>query len=76
MTTKFGEPERAATTYQYATTKEIHEITRISVKHLEAMRAKRIGPPWRKIGRTVVYRLDLVYSWVEEHAVDLDGGVQ
>lgn len=46
---------------EYLTTREAAALLRVSVDTLERMRARGDGPPWRRVGRRVLYlRTDLL----------------
>jgi excisionase family DNA binding protein len=49
----------------YLTPAEVSRLTGLGLKTLEAMRAKRRGPPYYKVGRLVRYGLNDVYVWIE-----------
>ena len=52
-------------TRAYLSPAEVSKLTGLSIKTLERMRAKGIGPPFYKIGRLVRYGLDDLYTWME-----------
>ncbi|WP_017460566.1 hypothetical protein [Dyella ginsengisoli] len=45
----------------------------VSVKTLANWRNKRIGPPFRKFGRQVLYPVDLLEQWERERTVATRG---
>lgn len=68
-TTAFRSPVAAndGTTFvpEYLTSQQVASLTGFSLKALEAMRYKRTGPPYFKVGPKVRYRADDVRAWVE-----------
>lgn len=52
------------------TPKETSERTRIPEKTLANWRNRRIGPPFRKFGRRVIYPLDLLEQWERQQTVE------
>ncbi|WP_300051191.1 helix-turn-helix domain-containing protein [Sulfitobacter sp.] len=56
---------------EYLTTREVEGITKYKKATLEALRAKRKGPPFYRQGATVRYRSDEVRAWIE---ADREGG--
>lgn len=52
------------------TPKEAAEHTRIPEKTLANWRNKRIGPPYRKFGRRVLYPLALLEEWEAKQTVE------
>lgn len=53
-------PERA-----YVTPQQAAIITGISYKKLEALRARRQGPPFLKVGSRVMYPRAALIAWME-----------
>lgn len=47
---------------------EAAERLRVSPRALEGWRNKRVGPPYRKFGRRVLYPLDLLEQWEADAA--------
>ena len=45
------------------------ELPRCSVRKLRTWRNLRIGPPWTKIGREVVYLRDEAEQWMREKQI-------
>ncbi len=60
MATDRPEPEP-----EYLTTREVEELTKYKKSTLEALRAKRSGPPFYRQGGTIRYRSDEVRAWIE-----------
>lgn len=56
---------RVPVTPEYLTASQVAQMTGFSTKALEAYRAKRIGPPFLKVGQSIRYRADDVRAWVE-----------
>jgi|GEM_PF-7080623 len=50
---------------EYLTTREVEELTKYKKSTLEALRAKRSGPPFYRQGATIRYRSDEVRAWIE-----------
>jgi predicted DNA-binding transcriptional regulator AlpA len=50
---------------EYLTAQQVAHLTGLSTKALEKYRAKRIGPPFLKIGHNVRYRAEDVRAWME-----------
>lgn len=50
---------------EYLTAEQVSQMTGFSPKSLEAYRAKRVGPPFLKVGHSIRYRAEDVRSWVE-----------
>lgn len=50
---------------EYLTAAQVAQITGFSPKALEALRHKRSGPPYLKVGKSVRYRAEDVRAWVE-----------
>jgi hypothetical protein len=51
------------------TPEQASEKIRIPVKTLANWRNKRIGPPFRKFGRRVLYPLDQLEQWERDQTV-------
>lgn len=51
-------------TIQLLRTREAAEYLRVSSSTLEKMRLAGNGPPYSKVGRTVVYDLSIIVAWV------------
>jgi len=51
---------------EYLTAQQVAQMTGFSLKSLEAMRHKRNGPPYLKVGTRVRYRADDVRAWIEK----------
>lgn len=49
----------------FLTAIQVSQMTGFSQKALETFRAKRVGPPFFKIGKSVRYRATDVVSWME-----------
>lgn len=54
---------------EYLTPKQAAELTGISLKKLESLRSSRIGPPFRKIGRSVHYKVSDVHAFMDKGLV-------
>lgn len=54
----------------YITAAEAAEELRISTHALAAWRHKLTGPPWRKFGGAVRYRLSEVREWADRQTVE------
>jgi excisionase family DNA binding protein len=52
------EPDRPVTAPEYLTTVEAAALLGVTVKGLEALRARGEGPPFIRVGRAVRYRRD------------------
>lgn len=50
---------------EYLTAFQVAQLTGFTPKGLENMRAKRIGPPYLKVGNSVRYRAADVRAWME-----------
>jgi len=61
---------------EYVSPSEASALTSIPLKTLEAMRSKRTGPPYVKIGSSVRYPLRDLRAWMQSHLVQTEGGVQ
>ena len=53
----------------YVTPQQASVITGISYKKLEAMRARREGPCFLKVGSRVVYARAALIAWMESHRI-------
>ena len=51
---------------EYLSPRQVSLLTAIPVKTLEAMRGKREGPPYYKVGGRVRYKLQDVRDFIEE----------
>jgi hypothetical protein len=58
---------------EYLTTPEAAELLRRSVQTLQNWRGRRQGPPWSKIGRSVVYPASGLAAFVQRGMVDPEG---
>lgn len=56
-------------TPRYLTTEQVSQLTGLSIKALETMRYKRIGPPFLRIGRRIRYLLSDIVAWLERERV-------
>ena len=54
---------------KFLTTPEIAKILRKSVAWAERARWAGDGPPFKKIGRTVLYPENELIAWIEKHAL-------
>lgn len=50
---------------EYLTAFQVAQLTGFTPKGLETMRAKRLGPPYMKIGTSVRYRAADVRAWMD-----------
>ena len=50
---------------KYVDDRDLAKLTPISRDQWQAMRYAKEGPPWRKIGRRVVYAWTDVVAWIE-----------
>lgn len=50
---------------RYLTTKELPKFTGLSASFFEKGRVYGYGPPYRKVGAKVIYRLADVESWLD-----------
>ncbi|OJY64322.1 MAG: hypothetical protein BGP16_00645 [Sphingobium sp. 66-54] len=50
---------------EYLTAFQVAQLTGFTPKGLENMRAKRIGPPFMKVGNSVRYRVADVRAWMD-----------
>jgi hypothetical protein len=55
--------DRAKRGSPYLNTAQAAHYLGVSVRHLERLRAKRTGPPWRRHGHTVHYHIDDLRAW-------------
>lgn len=60
--TKEGSPALAER--KYVDDRDLARLTPISQKRWQAMRYAGEGPPWRKLGRRVVYAWNDVVEWI------------
>ena len=51
---------------EYLTAAQVRQLTGFSEKTLESFRARRIGPPFLKVGKNVRYRATDVRAWIEQ----------
>jgi len=64
-------PVRATPSFQpnpadkYLTTREAAELLGLTVKSLEARRARGNGPPFVRIGRLIRYLRSAVLAWIQ-----------
>ena len=61
--------ERKRMEKKYLAPKEVEKIYGLSEKWLANMRWEKIGIPYRKIGKKVLYRIEDVENYLEKHAV-------
>lgn len=54
---------------QYLTEIEVSRMTRIAVQTLRNNRFRRRGIPYRKVGRSIRYRLDEVVDFMEARKI-------
>jgi hypothetical protein len=56
---------------EYLTPEQVHQLTGFTPRALEAMRAKRVGPAFIKLGTArscpVRYRLVDIRTWLDKH---------
>nr|WP_281722287.1 helix-turn-helix domain-containing protein [Nitrosomonas nitrosa] len=69
-------PRSVGITPEYVSPSEASALTSIPLKTLEAMRSKRIGPPFVKIGSSVRYPLGDLRAWMQSRLVRTEGGAQ
>ena len=50
---------------EYLNSRQVAQMTGVSVKSLEAMRSMRRGPDYFKIGGRVRYRIQDIRDWIE-----------
>lgn len=62
----------AAPARVYVDDRDLAVMTPISRAQWRAWRAAKEGPPWRKVGRRVVYRWSEVEAWLEARTVAND----
>jgi hypothetical protein len=51
----------------YLSETELANELRRSVRQVKRWRAQGLGPPYTRIGRTPVYRVESVRAWVQSH---------
>jgi len=56
----------------YLRTDEAARLVRLAPNTLKNMRARGGGPPWRKLGKIVVYNRDELIAWVEARSRDYE----
>lgn len=61
---------KSATTNRYLTTNQAADISGMTPRNLESLRAKRLGPPYAKIGRLVRYHEGQLLEWLASRVVD------
>lgn len=65
-----------AITPEYLTPHQTAQLTGFSLRALESMRAKRIGPVYAKVGKAkngpIRYRLDDVRAWMDQYRQPMD----
>lgn len=61
-------------TPEYLSPREASTLTGIPLKTLEAMRSKRIGPPYVKRGASVRYPVRELREWMQSQLVVMGGG--
>jgi hypothetical protein len=44
----------------------------VTLRKLRYWRAMRVGPPWLKVGRVVVYERQCVADWIKRNELDLE----
>lgn len=54
---------------EYLTAAQVSRLTGFSIKSLDALRHKRKGPPYLRIGNRVRYRRADVLAWLDAHQV-------
>ncbi len=57
------------TNKRYLSPKEVEEAFNIPTTTLEKWRYRKVGPPYRKLGKLVRYQCSEVESWVERHKI-------
>lgn len=66
----------AALPAEYLTSAQVSQLTGFTPRALEAMRSRRVGPAFCKIGDSkrgaVRYRVDDVRAWIEGHRATAD----
>lgn len=55
---------------QYAGERGVEARFGIPVATLRTMRCRKFGPPYRKVGARVLYKLTEVEQWLDEQVVD------
>ncbi len=59
-----------STETRYLTTEQVAAMTGFSIKALEMMRYREVGPSFRRVGRRRIrYRLSEVVAWLERERV-------
>lgn len=58
---------------KYVDDRDLARLTPISRAHWQAMRVAGEGPPWRKLGRRVVYEWADVVAWIEKQPGSANG---
>jgi hypothetical protein len=58
---------------QYLTENEVSRITRRALQTLRNDRHRRRGIPYVKVGRSVRYKLDDVYEFMESRRIETEG---
>jgi hypothetical protein len=56
----------------YITENQVSEITGLALQTLRNDRCQGKRLPYRKIGRSIRYRLDEVFAYIEAHRVDVE----
>jgi hypothetical protein len=64
---KTGEELNELRSREYVDDRDLEQLTPLKRVTWQQMRARRIGPPWYKIGRRCVYKLVEVREWIERH---------
>ena len=59
--------------HQYAREAEVSKKLQISVQTLRNWRFQKVGPPYHKIRRAVLYDVREVGDWVEKQRIETDG---
>lgn len=59
---------------EYVDDRDLARLTPISRSHWQHLRVLREGPPWRKVGRRVVYLWSDVRAWIESQKPASDEG--
>lgn len=54
---------------RYLSPKEVEEEFNIPTTTLEKWRYRKVGPPYRKLGKLVRYHFSEVESWIDRHKV-------
>lgn len=54
---------------KYVDDRDLERLTPISRQRWQQLRYAKAGPPWRKIGRRVIYAWADVQAWINEHPV-------